>query len=52
MTFLGFMLNSNGDLVNPSTRDVLETNLIEANLRNQLRQQGVDFDQNYENRER
>jgi hypothetical protein len=52
MTFLGFLLSQNGDLLNPGTNEVLEEKLIDSLLRGQLKLQGVDFDVNYEKRDR
>ena len=52
MTFLGFLLNRNGDLLNPGTNTVLEKRLVDSTLRGQLKHQGVDFDANYEKRDR
>ena len=48
MTFLGFLLNDNGDLLDPGNRTILEQRLMPATLRGQLKEQGVDFDVNYE----
>jgi hypothetical protein len=52
MTFLGFLLSQKGDLLHPGTNKVLEQRLMEPTLRRQLKLQGVDFDVNYENRDR
>jgi hypothetical protein len=52
MTFLGFLLNQNGDLLDPGTKEVLERELVDPTLRGQLKLQGVDFDVNYEKRDR
>ena len=52
MTFLGFLLNQNGDLLNPGTKQVLEERLVDPRLREQLKRQGVDFDVNYDKRDR
>ncbi|XP_068731195.1 E3 ubiquitin-protein ligase rnf213-alpha-like [Montipora capricornis] len=49
MTFLGFSINSNGDLVDPQTKRILEKGLIPTNLRTGLRTQGVDFGVNTDN---
>ncbi|XP_067057901.1 E3 ubiquitin-protein ligase rnf213-alpha-like isoform X3 [Acropora muricata] len=49
MTHLGFFINSNGDLVDPQTRTILEKSLMPKSLRNGLRAQGVDFTVNSEN---
>ena len=48
MTFLGFLLNDNGDLLDPGNRTILEQRLMPTTLRGQLKVQGVDFDVNYE----
>ncbi|XP_046861644.1 E3 ubiquitin-protein ligase rnf213-alpha-like [Xenia sp. Carnegie-2017] len=48
MTFLGFLLNENGDLVQPGSKIVLKHGLMPKILRGQLKVQGVDFDVNYE----
>ncbi|XP_046860852.1 E3 ubiquitin-protein ligase rnf213-alpha-like [Xenia sp. Carnegie-2017] len=48
MTFLGFLLNDNGDLLDPGNGTILEQRLMPATLRGQLKEQGVDFDVNYE----
>ena len=52
MTFLGFRLSQNGDLLDPSTNAVLERKLMDPTLRGQLILQGVNFDVNYEQRNR
>ena len=52
MTFLGFLLSNTGDLLNPGTNQVLEQSLMDPTLRGQLKHQGVDFDVNYEKRDR
>ena len=52
MTFLGFLLNENGDMLDPGTNTILEQRLMEPTLRGQLKQQGVDFDVNHEKRNR
>ena len=49
MTFLGFYINSNGDLVDPGTGGILEKNLMSKPLRNGLQTQGVDFTTDTEN---
>ena len=48
MTFLGFLLSANGDLLNPVNEEILEPQLINATLWRQLKVQGVDFDENSE----
>ena len=52
MTFLGFRLNQNGDLLDPGSNKPLETSLMNPTLRGQLNAQGVDFDADYEIRDR
>ena len=52
MTFLGFRISNNGDLLDPVTNSVLEKRLMDPTLRQQLKVQGVDFDANYEERDR
>lgn len=49
MTFFGFYINSNGDLVDPGTRKILEEGLMSKPLRNGLQAQGVDFTTDTEN---
>ena len=48
MTFLGFFINSAGDLVDPRSSETLEKGLMSKPLRNNLRAQGVDFETNIE----
>ena len=48
MTFLGFLLNDNGDLLDPGSKSILEDSLMPAELRRNLKKQGVDFGVNYE----
>ena len=43
MTFLGFFINSAGDLVDPQTSQTLEKGLMSKSLRNGLQAQRVDF---------
>ncbi|XP_028416584.1 E3 ubiquitin-protein ligase rnf213-alpha-like [Dendronephthya gigantea] len=52
MTFLGFRLSDNGDLLDPATNKVLEQKMMEPTLRGQLKHQGVNFDTNYEKRDK
>ena len=52
MTFLGFLLSEKGDLLDPGTDKILEQRLMAPTLRGQLKHQGVDFDVNYEDRDR
>ena len=48
MNFLGFSINSAGDLVDPQSSETLEKGLMSKPLRNGLRAQGVDFETNIE----
>ena len=48
MTFLGFFINSAGDLVDPQTSQTLEEGLMSQPLRNALQAQRVDFATNIE----
>ena len=48
MTFLGFFINSVGDLVDPQTSQILEKSLMSKPLRNGLQAQRVDFATNIE----
>ena len=50
LTFLGFFINSNGDLVDPQASTILESGLMPQNLRNGLYAQKVDFTVNSNNR--
>ena len=43
MTFLGFFINSAGDLVDPQTSQTLEKGLMSKSLRSGLQAQRVDF---------
>ena len=52
MTFLGFFINSAGDLVDPQTRQTLEKDLMSKPLRNGLQAQRVDFATNIETSEK
>ena len=52
MTFLGFLLSQNGDLLNPGTKQVVAAKMMDPTLRGQLKVQGVNFDVNYEKRDR
>ena len=49
MTFLGFFINSTGDLVDPRTGQILEKGLMSKPLLNGLKAQGVDFATDTEN---
>ncbi|XP_078363938.1 E3 ubiquitin-protein ligase RNF213-like [Oculina patagonica] len=49
MTFLGFYINSAGDLVDPQRGIILERGLMSKQLHNGLQAQGVDFATNTEN---
>lgn len=48
MTFLGFFINSTGDLIDPQTLRTLEKGLMSKHLRNGLQAQRVDFTANPE----
>ncbi|XP_022803330.1 E3 ubiquitin-protein ligase rnf213-alpha-like isoform X2 [Stylophora pistillata] len=48
LTFLGFFINSAGDLVDPQTGQTLERGLMSKHLRNGLHAQRVDFTTNIE----
>ena len=53
MTFLGFRINKNGDLLDPGKKNaILEKKLMDPALRGQLKLQGVDFDADYRKRNR
>lgn len=47
MTFLGFKITPNGDLVDPETNRVMEQQLLTKELRKGLSDQKVNFDENY-----
>ena len=47
MTFLGFKITPNGDLVDPETNRVMEQQLLTKELRKGLADQKVNFDENY-----
>ena len=47
MTFLGFKITPNGDLVDPETNRVMEHQLLSKELRKGLTDQKVNFDENY-----
>ena len=47
MTFLGFKITPNGDLVDPETNRVIEHQLLSKELRKGLTDQKVNFDENY-----
>ena len=49
MTFLGFYINSVGDLVDPQKGQILEKGLMSKPLRNGLEAQRVDFKTDTEN---
>ena len=49
MTFLGFSINSAGDLTDPQTMRTLEKSLMSKQLRLGLQAQRVDFTANPEN---
>lgn len=47
MTFLGFKITPNGDLIDPKTNEVMEHQLLTKELRMGLANQKVNFDENY-----
>jgi hypothetical protein len=47
MTFLGFHIDGNGDLIDPDTGQPIERNLMTADLRRGLHHQGVDLTEDY-----
>ena len=47
MTFLGFKITLNGDLVDPKTNTVMEHHLLTKELQKGLTDQKVNFDENY-----
>ena len=47
MTFLGFKILPNGDLVDPETNGVMEKQLLTKELRKGLADQKVNFDEDY-----
>ena len=47
LTFVGFMVSSKGDLINASKR-ILEQAIMSIQLKEALKPQGADFEDNYE----
>jgi hypothetical protein len=47
MTFLGFHINANGDLIDPDTNAVIQSRLMTKQLKGGLDIQRVDFKTNY-----
>ena len=47
MTFLGFKITPNGDLVDPETDRMIEHQLLTRELRKGLADQKVNFNENY-----
>ena len=43
MTFIGFSINSNGDLIDPATRKVIHEGLLTRQLLRGLKAQGLTF---------
>ena len=49
ITFVGFMVTSNGDLIDPAHRGLLERAIMTQQLYTGLKHQGVNFDDDYRN---
>lgn len=47
ITFVGFIINRKGDLINPTTREVKERAIIKQGLYDNLKVNGVKFDDDY-----
>ena len=47
MTFVGFRVTENGDLVNPENMIVIEPSIMKPQLYTGLKQNGVNFDEDY-----
>ena len=47
VTFVGFTVTQNGDLIDPDHRGVLEKSIMSQNLYTCLKAQGVNFDEDY-----
>ena len=47
VTFVGFMVTRNGDLIDPTHKGVLERSIMTQQLYTGLKAQGVDFDEDY-----
>ena len=48
MTFVGFHIDQNGNLIDPDSRVVIKPNLMSTRLRTGLSVQNVDMETNYE----
>ena len=48
MTFVGFHIDQNGNLIDPDSRDIIQPNLMSEHLRTGLFIQKVDMETNYE----
>lgn len=48
ITFVGFNVNRNGDLVHPSTREIIEPRIMSSDLQQRLRQNRVNLNENYQ----
>ena len=48
MTFLGFNISPNGDMIDQMTREVLEHNVMRKNLQDALKHQGVPLNENFD----
>ena len=49
MTFLGFNVQPNGDIVDPRTQNVLETAVINRPLQDALKRNRVQLNENFDN---
>ena len=47
MTFVGFMVTPNGDLIDPAHKGVLERSIMTRQLYRSLKLKGVNFDEDY-----
>ena len=47
VTFLGFKITRDGNLVDPKTNAIMEEQLLKKRLQTGLKVQGVNFDENY-----
>ena len=47
ITFVGFMVTQDGDLIDPAHRDVLEAAIVTKQLYTGLKQNRVNFDEDY-----
>ena len=48
MTFVGFHIDRDGNLIDPDSRDLIQRNLMTRHLRTGLFVQKVDMETNYE----